>query len=229
MARKGNPILVRLGLNRSSDSSWFKFLIFLGLTYFFVFWGNFELTWKLTPLILLLEESLGFLSSWYMEGETFDVFSSGASSSGPQTDITLPQGPGAEPVLPDLNETSKEQRSEELKIKVQELDLKALAETKEDLRMWMNKLFRSEIERQTGRTPPDDLPIENLGEQVDALRSMYGGARKSTPKGELHVFRQILGRLYGMDLALQEKVKRAVEKAVRESVEEGTINPNEWD
>lgn len=226
MTRKGNPILVRLGLNRSSDSSWFKFLIFVGLTYFF--W-NFELTWKLSPLIFLLDESLGFITSWFMDGDTLDVVSSGASSSRPQTDITLPQGPGAEPVLPDLNETSKEQRAEELKIKVQELDLKSLTETKEYLRMWMDKIFRAEICKQTGRTPPREFPIENLSEQVNALRGMYGGSPKSDLKSELYVFRQILGRLEGRDLALQEKVKRAVEKAVKESLEEGTINPNEWD
>ncbi|OMO59363.1 hypothetical protein COLO4_34239 [Corchorus olitorius] len=94
-----------------------------------------------------------------MEGDTLDVVSSGARLSRPQTDITLPQGPGAKPVLPDLNETSKEQRAEELKIKVQELDLKALTETKEDLRMWMDKYSARRLNTKPGGPRPANSPL----------------------------------------------------------------------
>lgn len=91
-------------------------------------------------------------------------------------------------------------------------------------------MFRSEILRQTGRLPPADFPIENLNEQVNAIRQMYGGGEKDTFAAEHQSLSKLVTLLSRDDLSqsIQYRVKRAIEKSVKDSLQENLIRVDEW-
>src|SRR6266496_2141229 len=111
MARKGNPISVRLDFNRSSDSSWFlgeekkrlvEELLFLCILFFgtrkpFRFHKNWVIEMSLRYLLVLLSFKLsGILLMEMGDWLQLGIGDSGSSGQGPSSSGTG-SGPGREP------------------------------------------------------------------------------------------------------------------------------------
>lgn len=137
----------------------------------------------------------------------------------------------AQPPIVDSGEvTGAEPASSSLTIE-EEILLERIAERKRELKTHLDRLFREELLRQTGRRPPDDFQISNLDEQVDVVIQMYSHKKRATLKLEHRSLSCLLSQLESQDVVLrliQVRVKLAIENAVRNSINEGLIHPEEW-
>jgi hypothetical protein len=102
-------------------------------------------------------------------------------------------------------------------------------EKERELSAHLDGMFREELFRQTGKMPPEDFVIEGLDDQVHQVRQMFSAREKTTIQAEHRSLSSLLSQMRSKDIRpIQEQVKRAIAEAVKDSIDQNMIHPEEW-
>ena len=134
--------------------------------------------------------------------------------------------PSPEPVQNPLISPRELEAQNEIKRQL----LEQIENKKALLRSWLDHLFRETIRKQTGIMPAPDFEITEFEEQFKEMIAMSQKEIKRTSEGEHRHLAKLLTQLTreNSTAPIKYRLENAVEKAVRLSLEEGSLNPNDW-